>query len=320
MLPRRAWMLGGVGLTEDWLWAEQEVFLAEGENYVRLRPYRREPVAAFLARLHEEVEAAGLELEVGLTAQKRLLVRHHQFGSQAKFKGASAATPLLSRRPGKVEWSRKGRDIQGTIGGEPAFGIGRMLIGYLDNPHTSELAVVWRGGRVDEGSGGRVYLVQNGLGFQDREDLTRPQARISLPSFNTRQLGRWLDTPSGFGSLDGLRLGSWQEARDALHLLFAVSCELDDWKEQPGDLDQALPEPGAGLPAPGRPPRGRPGAGRSGRGRARRAHGRRAARADPAGAPLSAPARAGAPDGGRLLGPGGPVLPDPSSRSPPGGR
>lgn len=229
--PSRAAITGGVTVHDDWLREEREIFLAEGENFIRYIP-QGEPVADFLARLQEAVVGAGLDLEVGLTRQRRLIVRHNQYGSQFKFKGCSRSTPLLSKRPGKVEWSRRGRDIAGTLDGESAFGIGRMLVGYLDNTRTSELAVLWRGGPLEEGRIGRVHVAQNGLLFQDGESSERPLVRLTLPALQTVNLGRWVETRSGFRSLADVRLGTWPEVQDSLHVLFAVSCELDDWRER----------------------------------------------------------------------------------------
>jgi len=37
VLPSRAYILGGVSLEEDWVRAEEEIFLAEGEHFVRYR-------------------------------------------------------------------------------------------------------------------------------------------------------------------------------------------------------------------------------------------------------------------------------------------
>jgi len=230
-VPRQALMVGGVSLNQDWLAAEDEIFLAEGEHFLRFRVDAGETVDQFLARLQEELLTANLELQVGLTGQGRLLVRHWQYGSQQKFKGYSNKTPILSRTPGKVEWCVRGRDIKGTINSEPTFGVGRMMVGYLDNPTTSELGVVWHGGARDEnGLAGRIYLAQNALTFQDDETQTRPPARLALPSFHSRLAGRWMDQPSGYGCLDDMRFSTWQEVRDSLHMLFAVSCEVDDWK------------------------------------------------------------------------------------------
>ena len=231
-LPVQAWIKGSVPITEAWLAAEEEIFLADGEVFVRCRTQSGESVPDFMTRLRREVQTAGLDLEVDLNAQNFLVVRHHQYGSQQKFKGCSYKTPLLSRKPGKIEWSRRGRDIHGTLSGEPGFGIGRMLVGYLDNANTSELAVVWRGGRRKEnGHAGQVYLMQNALTFQDGEAEGDPPVRISLPSFHPRHCGRWMDLPSGYTSLDDMRFTTWPEVRDSLHLLFAVSSEVDDWKE-----------------------------------------------------------------------------------------
>ncbi len=230
--PSRASIVGGVTLHEDWIRAEQEIFLAEGDNYIRFAPEREDSVEAFLAHLQEHVKVAGLDLDVGLTRQRRLVVRHNQYGSQFKFKGSSRRTPLLSKRPGKLEWSRPGRDIHGTLDAESAFGIGRMLVGYLDNVRTSELAVLWRGGALEPGHTARVHTVQNGIVFQDGDDLHKPLARLNLPSLYTSQLGCWLESRSGFASLAEIRLDTWTEVHDALNVLFAVNCELDDWKER----------------------------------------------------------------------------------------
>jgi hypothetical protein len=230
--PTRAAITGGVTLHEDWLRAEREIFLAEGENFIRYVPQQEESVDGFLDRLQEAVVRAGLDLEVGLTRQRRLIVRHNQYGSQFKFKGCSRATPLLSKRPGKVEWSRRGRDIHGTLDGESAFGIGRMLVGYLDNMRTSELAVLWRGGPLEDGRVGRVHVAQNGVLFQESENSERPLVRLTLPALQTWNLGRWVETRSGFQSLADARMECWPEVQDTLNMLFAVSCELDDWKEK----------------------------------------------------------------------------------------
>jgi hypothetical protein len=236
--PSRAVIVGGVTVDESWLRAEQEIFLAEGDNYLRTAPRPDETVAEFLARLQEAVVATGLDLEVALTRQRRLAVRHNQYGSQFKFKGSSRSTPLLSKRPGKVEWSRRGRDIQGTLDGEPAFGIGRMLVGYLDNARTSELAVLWRSGGLDNGRGARVHVAQNGLLFQESDAHDRPLVRLTLPALHTWNLGRWVETRSGFASLADVRVDAWPATQDTLNVLFAVSCELDDWKERMGGWEK----------------------------------------------------------------------------------
>jgi hypothetical protein len=232
VLPSRACILGGVPLEEDWVRAEEEIFLAEGEHFVRHRIAPGETVASLLAGLREQAQASGLDVQIGLTAQRRLIVRHNQYGSQYKFKGCSFRTPLLSKRPGKVEWSRKGRDIQGTLAGEPAFGIGRMLVGYLDNEQTSELAVVWHGGRLEGGRWARCYVVQNGIRFQDAAGADNAPVCLALPVLYTRAGGRWMETPSGYRSLADVGFETWQELRDSMHLMLAVAFDLEDWRER----------------------------------------------------------------------------------------
>jgi hypothetical protein len=197
---------------------------------VRYVPEPGMTVRDFLAQLQSAVSTGGLDLRVGLTRQRRLTVRHNQYGSHFKFKGFSRKTPLLSKRPGRMEWSRKGKDIRGTLHGEQAFGIGRMLVGFQENAHTSELAVVWRGDRLEQGTQARSFVVQNGIFFQDGNDPGRERNRLSIPSFYTSSLGRWLETKTGYRSLADARANTWQELADSVQLLFAVSCEADEWK------------------------------------------------------------------------------------------
>lgn len=227
VLPSRAYMKGGVAIDEAWVRAEEEIFLSEGEQFFRYRLEPEETVSSLLKALREESQAAGLDVQIGISAQGHLAVRHNQYGSQYKFKGCSFKTPLLSHRPGKVEKSWKGRDIQGRLNGEPTFGIGRMLIGYLDNENTSELTVMWR-----NGGGGRCYVVQNALRFQEGTGNDGDMESLALPSFESRQLGRWMDTASGFRSLANLRFDNWQQVRDALYQMMAVSFEVEEWLER----------------------------------------------------------------------------------------
>ncbi len=255
--PSKASIVGGVSLHEHWLRAEQEIFLAEGERYVRFQPQAQRSLAEFVGDMQAAVRRAGLDLEVSLTRQRRLMVRHGQYGSQFKFKGSSRLTPLLSKRPGKLEWSRRGKDIQGTLQGEPAFGIGRLLIGYLDNPLTSELAVLWRGDELTAGQSARCVVVQNGVQFQEREEDAN-SARIALPALYPHQVTRWMETRSGYHALSEIRSGTWQELEDSLHMLYAVTSEIEDWRTRVQRWikryqDRAVTYLRRGLPLPGMP-------------------------------------------------------------------
>ena len=227
-LPTKAGIVGGVPLHEHWLRAEGEIFLAEGERFLRYQPQALRSIADFVADLQHAVRRAGLDLEVSVTRQRRLMVRHSQYGSQFRFKGSSRLTPLLSKRPGKLEWSRRGKDIQGTLHGEPAFGLGRLLIGYLDNPLTSELSVLWRGEALAPGNTGHCVVVQNGVQVQERPDDAA--AHIALPALAPHQVTRWMETRSGYHALSEIRAGTWQELEDSLQMLYAVLSEIEDWR------------------------------------------------------------------------------------------
>ncbi|MDH4122100.1 MAG: hypothetical protein OEV94_10385 [Deltaproteobacteria bacterium] len=236
-LPTRGYLLGSVPVDEDWIRAETEIVLTEGDRFVRFRPTKDMGPQEFVQGLNRTLMEQGLSLEAGLTRQGRLVIRHVQYGSQPRFKGCSRSTPLLSRKPGRLEWNRRGRDIQGTLGGEPAFGMGRVLMGYLDNRHTAELAVAWRGDLAPAARETVVHVIQNGLRFQDAaghggEEDTGGMARLSLPALAGRNLGRWVDTFHGFSSLSKVRVEGWRDALDGLLMLYAVSGEMEEWKER----------------------------------------------------------------------------------------
>ena len=79
---------------------------------------------------------------------------------------------------------------------------------------------------------GRCYVVLNGIRFQDSAELESEPVRIALPTFYTHLSGRWLETPSGIGSLTKVRFDTWQETRDSMQVMLAVSFDLEDWKER----------------------------------------------------------------------------------------
>ncbi|MDH4225545.1 MAG: hypothetical protein OEW12_07860 [Deltaproteobacteria bacterium] len=231
-LPTRGFLMGAVPLDQDWIRAETEIFLAEGERFVRYRPEPDVSVEGFITGLRTALHTSGLNMEVGTTRQNRLLIRHAQYGSQPRFKGSSRMTPLLSKRPGRLEWNRRGRDVQGTIGGETAFGIGRVLMGYLDNKATAELAVAWKGGATQPTENLTCRVAQNAIAFHDGEDGGRAVARLALPSFHSSLLGRWVDTLTGYRCLADIRASTWDELLDTLYMLYSISGELEEWKER----------------------------------------------------------------------------------------
>jgi hypothetical protein len=74
--------------------------------------------------------------------------------------------------------------------------------------------------------------VQNGIEFQDGDQPDAERLRFSIPSFQTAQLGRWVDTRSGFGALADVRAESWLQVLDGLYLLLAVQGEVIEWKDR----------------------------------------------------------------------------------------
>ena len=249
--PSRATLIGSVRLQECWLRAEDELFLCEGDRFIRFEPWHYPEPTVFLERLQHTLQQAGLELRVSLNGDRRLTVQHVRYGSQFKFKGSSRSTPLLSSRPGALVYSQPGSDIAGMLGSEPAFGIGGLLTGYLDNPRTAELSVLWSPRDLLADEDYRVFVVQNGLwipGLPVESHRSTEEAlvsvapsvtagaalphRLTLPALLPQQAGSWMETTSGFHSLAEAHTQNWQGVRDSLLLLHAVLADVDDWQER----------------------------------------------------------------------------------------
>jgi flagellin len=133
----------------------------------------------------------------------------------------------------------QGRDVQGTIGGELAFGEGQYLTA-AEGTSAEGTVVQYIGGvksipqldpmgnpvlgpdgkpvppeNIPEGA---VHVTNNALTFQigPNQDQT---ASVSLPSVNTRILGRGVENESGYTSLGEIDISTLQGAQDAMKMI-----------------------------------------------------------------------------------------------------
>lgn len=232
--PVRATVLGEQPLTPERIARRVELRLREGGHTVRLvtRPGQSAPYVA--AALQAAARAAGLALGVEATADGRLLVQHLRFGAAHRFAVASSLPGVLSAPQGGPRRVANGRDIAGTLHGEPAYGEGQTLTGCAGNPCTDGLVVRYTGlpftgatGRLPRSRrspleprlfAGRVVVAQRALRFRlgSRSGET---VSLCLDSVRPEHLGQGLDTPSGFGSLADVRAGTARQTRDALSVV-----------------------------------------------------------------------------------------------------
>ncbi|MFI5400527.1 MAG: hypothetical protein ACHQZQ_05705 [SAR324 cluster bacterium] len=143
--PTRATLLGEEPLTAQLIAAGETLELeAEGRRVsVVSRP--GQSAADVAAALHTEAGLAGLPLGIALTGRDRLLVHHLRYGRKWRFRATSRTPGVLSSRDGSPREAANGRDVAGTLHGEPASGEGQVLVGLPGNRATAGLAVRYTG-------------------------------------------------------------------------------------------------------------------------------------------------------------------------------
>jgi hypothetical protein len=148
--PTRATVLGEIALTRELIAAGEVLELEAEDRVVQLACAPGQTPADVAAALQAAAQVGGLELGVVLTSGDRLLVHHRRYGKAWRFCAHSRTPGILSARarPGSVaDWvvAANGRDVAGTINGEPARGEGQILTGLDDNRMTAGLAVRYTG-------------------------------------------------------------------------------------------------------------------------------------------------------------------------------
>ena len=216
-----------------------QVTLHEGGRSLTYYTKVGETMDAMLRNLQVLIDQNGLQLEVGMTEDSRLFVEHQEYGSEPSFGAMVSADGLLTEEANKLQEAVQGSDVQGTIGGELAYGEGQFLTA-AQGTKADGLTVEYKGGvksmpQVDaqgnpilDANGqpleaqemveGNAYVTNNSLNFQVGPSQNHT-ARIDLPNLNTHTMSRGIDNDSGYTSLGELDLTTFQGAQDAILLI-----------------------------------------------------------------------------------------------------
>lgn len=216
-----------------------QITLHEGGRSLTYFSKVGETMDAMLRNLQLLIDQNGLKLDVGLTDDKRLFVEHQEYGSEPSFGAMVSVDGLLADGANELQEAVQGMDVQGTIGGELAYGEGQYLTG-AKGTDAEGLTVQYSGGVktqpqldaqgnpiLDENgqpvppeamTEGHVYVTNNSLNFQvgPGQDMA---ARIDLPNLNTHTMSRGVDNDSGYSSLGEIDVTTFQGAQDALKLI-----------------------------------------------------------------------------------------------------
>ena len=183
-----------------------------------------------------------------------IVVRHRQFGSEPTFTISSNIDDFFQdEAPAhSAVVAFPGKDVEGTIGGDPerdsgdvAIGKGQLLMG-APNTDTEGVAIRYANTTEDElfrvfsnldnrytgffklekdndylvGDfiDGYVHITQNALNFQIGPNQAQ-NSKFSLNSVNPEELSRSVENESGFRSLNDINLLSANESRDAITVI-----------------------------------------------------------------------------------------------------
>jgi flagellin len=218
--------VGSVALTQAIIDAGEQIRIAEGGKTLAFETTAGDSVEETMNKLDKAIRDSGMAMELvrdrpmgdDALAPQFIRLRHKQYGSEFTFQVATSTAGLLSSQADVYDTIENGLDVQGTIGGEVAFGRGQTLTG--SNPtKISGLKIRYTGEDAPpDGFAGTITVSQRSQDFQIGPNNNQT-AKFSLKSVHSRHLGRGIVNTSGFDSLEEIDLRSHQKAQDSLRLI-----------------------------------------------------------------------------------------------------
>ena len=224
-----------------------------------------------LFSLNQKILEKGLNLEVNLNAENKLLVKHKNFGASHSFSVTSSVAGILSKEANIAQLSDSGKNIEGTINGEMALGEGQFLttlkgseaegikIRYNNELGFDEIPVFDDNGvRIGtkfieqknediEGSSnnqkieGYVHVSQMSKEFQVGLDKHSNPA-FSFLNIRTTLLGNNIDNKSNFHSLSDINVKTPQGAMDAAKIVDNVIEQVAVYRGEMGSFQKNMLE------------------------------------------------------------------------------
>ena len=203
-----------------------------------------------------------------LANEEVIVIRHREYGSEPTFTVTTEINDFfdMDTPANKAVTAIPGRDVEGTIGGNPEFGGGDPAVGrgqllsaapgtvaegvtvrYGGEPDDiiyevfnrrenkiagTLLRQMERGAMVGEDIDGYVHVSQRSLAFQVGPSEGQ-QRKISIQSISPTKLARNIDNDSQFRSLNDIEVLDVDSAQDALKLIDVAVGEISSLR---GDL------------------------------------------------------------------------------------
>lgn len=203
-----------------------------------------------------------------LANEEVIVIRHREYGSTPNFTVSTEIADFFEpdAPPNKAVFAIPGRDVEGTIGGDPETGSGEPAIGdgqqltaapgtvaegltirysaepddivyEVFNRKNNEIAGMLirqmeRDEMIGEDIDGYVHVSQRSLAFQVGPNEGQ-QRKLSIQSVHPANLSRNIDNDSQFRSLNDIEVLSYEAATDALRMIDAAIEEVSSLR---GDL------------------------------------------------------------------------------------
>mgnify|MGYP003977127701 CR=1 FL=1 len=248
----KATVAGSTVISDEIVKAGEQMTVIEKGRMATYTSNADDTAATMVQNLRNEINRKGLDLDISLTNDGRIEIKHKEYGSEYNFQVSSTTAGVLSQGGDQIEISGSGKNVKGTINGEPAFGNGQILTGVggaacvdglsiryygdgkdLEIPpdcEVSDIVVEGEGGQPVEPrpeissdglSVGRVFVAQNSMKFQVGANHNQTVG-ISMKSTNPENLSNGIANKSNFQDLSQIDVTSFQGAQDSIKMIDAA--------------------------------------------------------------------------------------------------
>ncbi len=244
-------IMGSTAITDEIVNAGEKLTVIEEGRMATYTSNADDTAATLVQNLRNEINRKGLELDISLTEDGRIEIKHKNYGSDSSFQVSSSTAGVLSKEANQIESAEMGKNVKGTINGESAVGQGQILTGVKGAACVDGLAVRYYGDGKDleippdcevadiqvddtgqpkeqrpeippEGvSVGRVFVAQNSMKFQVGANHNQTVG-ISMKSTNPENMANGIANKSNYQSLAEVDVTSFQGAQDAIKMIDAA--------------------------------------------------------------------------------------------------
>lgn len=235
-------IMGSAALTQEKVDAGETLSVNEGGKSASYVTKSTDNVESAIRNFANEVDKAGLNLDVTFDESGIIQLKHNEKGSGYGFEVSSTTAGVLSQEASGLTSASKGADLVGTINGEATIGKGNTMTGLKGNATTDGLMVRFNGlssgQKVPEGaSAGVVTVAQNALTFQVGANAGQT-VNIALQNMSAGQLGRGVDNESNYSNLRNLDVRTAQGAQDSLALIDQAINEVTQSRAELGSFQK----------------------------------------------------------------------------------